>query len=149
MTYNFHEYVINIKTIELSEITENIHHLGHWLKYHCKLENISYNKLAKIVGVSPRCLRTFEMGLIHPGRELSKKLAAYFNLSTNYFYDQYLEDTENIHIKLKAYREKNKLKIIQAAKLISTHESNWSCWEKEKNVPSRENYYKLKELKIL
>ena len=149
MTYNWNELVINIKTIELSEIAQDIKHLGHWLKYLSKLENISYSKLSKIIGITPRCLRDFEKGSICPGRDLSEKLAQYFNLPTKYFYDSYLEDIENVHIKLKAYREKNKLKIIQAAKLISTHQSNWSCWEKEKNVPSRENYYKLKKLNIL
>lgn len=149
MTYNFHKFVINIKAIELADIKDNITHLGHLIKYHRKLESIPRGQLLNIIGITSSCLKSFEKGLIYPGREISQKLATFFKLSTKYFYDPYLEETENVQIKLKEFREKNKLNIKQAAKLISTHESNWSCWEKEKNIPSRENYYKLKELKIL
>ena len=149
MTYNWNVFVINIKYIELREIEENIQHIGDWLKYHKTLKNISYNELSHIIGLTKRCFGKIEEGSIFPGRQASKKLASYFNLPTKYFYDPYLEETENIHIKLKDYREKNKLKIKEAAKIINTHESNWSSWENEKYIPSRENYYKLKELNIL
>lgn len=149
MTYNFHELVINVKDIELAEIKDNITHVGDLIKYHRKLLGIPRNELLEMLEITSSSLKYFEKGLIYPGRDVSEKLAKAFNLSTKYFYDEYLEETDNINIKLKEYREKHKLKINAAAKLISTHETNWSAWEKETNIPSRTSYDKLKKLKII
>lgn len=62
------------------------------------LKNISQNDLAIKVGFkSGSCIRDIEMNRKYPGREISQNLAQYFNLSTRYFYDEYLEDTDKLY----------------------------------------------------
>lgn len=114
------------------------------------LENISQDELAKRIGLKyGTYIKDIEISKKYPDKETSIKLSTYFKLSTKYFYDPYLEDIDEYHIKLLNYRKNNKLKIKEAAKLINVAPGTWSNWEKQKYIVTRENYLKLKELGVL
>lgn len=146
------KYTICIKNYELSQFECSLENKGisYWLKYHRMLENLSQDQLAKRIGLGyGRNIKDIETSRKYPDAETSMNLSKYFKLSTKYFYDLYLEDTENYHIKLFNYRKNNNIKIKEAAKLINVAPGTWSCWEKKKYAVTRENYLKLKELGIL
>lgn len=114
------------------------------------LKNISQNDLAIKVGFkSGSCIRDIEMNRKYPGREISQNLAQYFNLSTKYFYDEYLEYTDELNEKLINYRKNNNLNIKEAAKLIGVSGNTWGQWENGNFYASRIIYPKLKELNII
>jgi hypothetical protein len=43
------------------------------------------------------CIRDIEINRKYPGREISQNSPQYFNLNTKYFYDEYLENTDQLH----------------------------------------------------
>lgn len=94
-------------------------------------------------------IKDIEKGRKLPGRDSSEKLATYFNLETRYFYDSFLEDTYNIHEKLKNYRKEKNLNIKQAAKLIGVAANTFGQWENRRAYPARIFYHKIKKLNIL
>lgn len=146
------EYEVSLKNYEIEQLERQLefNSVSDWLKYHRKLENISQNELAKRIGIEyGTYIKDIEINKKFPNRETSIKLSNYFKLSTKYFYDPYLEETEQIHTLLLEYRKNNNLKIKEAAKLINISPGTWSNWEKQKYDITRENYFKLKKLKML
>lgn len=124
--------------------------IGEHLKYHRLSANITQNQLAEIIGFSNgSCIKDIEIGKKLPGREISKKLAEYFKLDTKYFYDPYLEDTDNLDLILKEYRFKNNLTIKQAANKFNIAPSAWSTWENKTHFANRKLYTILKEAGLL
>ncbi|MGN2336763.1 helix-turn-helix domain-containing protein [Clostridium cagae] len=123
--------------------------IGEKLIYHRKLNNLTQEALSKIIGVEASSIKDIEKGRRLPGRKISQKLASYFKLDTKYFYDQYLEDTDNVSILLKKYRSKNKFTIRQAASKFNISPSAWSMWESESNNISRCKYEQLKKLGLI
>ncbi|MCE5220890.1 MAG: helix-turn-helix domain-containing protein [Clostridium sp.] len=146
------EYIINLKNHEIEQLEKQLdfNSVSDWLIYHRKLENISQDKLAKRVGIEyGSYIKDIEINRKFPNRDTSMKLAKYFKIGTKYFYDSYLEETEQIHSLLLEYRKKNNLGIKYAAKLIDVSPGTWSNWEKQKYEINRENYSKLKNLNII
>lgn len=146
------EYIIYILNHEVSKLNTNSHSttISYWLRYHRLKENISQATLAKRIGIKyANYITNSEIHNIYPNKEMSRKLSIYFNLPTKYFYDPYFEILESIGTILVNYRTDNNLNIQDAASLINVAPYTWSCWEKGKYELTRENYYKLKELKIL
>ena len=124
--------------------------IGEHLKYHRLSANLTQNKLAEIVGfTNGACIKDIELGKKLPGREISKKLAEYFKLDTKYFYDSYLEDTDNLDLILKDYRSKHDLTIKQAANKFNVSPSAWSTWENRIAYVNRNKYVELKELGLI
>lgn len=60
-----------------------------------------------------------------------------------------MEYTYNYSNKLYAYRTHNDLKIKETAKIAGVSPDTWSCWEKSMYGINKDNYLKLKDLKIL
>ena len=77
------------------------------------------------------------------------KLAQYFNLDTKYFYDPYLEETDDINIKLKSYMNKNNISLKQLSDKINMDIRALKTWLNRERKPSRETYKKLKKLHII
>lgn len=124
--------------------------IAEHLKYHRLSSNLTQNELAEIVGFSNgACIKDIELGKKLPGREISNKLADHFKLDTKYFYDPYLEDTDNFKEKLKEYRCANNLNLKDVAKIIGVAANTVGQWEKGTNYPSRLIYKKLQQLKII
>jgi transcriptional regulator with XRE-family HTH domain len=124
--------------------------VSYWLKYYRKSEKISQQTLADRIGIHyGNYIKQIENSELYPNREVSQKLAEYFKLNTKYFFDPYLEDTEDCPNRLYAYRKDNDLKIKEAAKIAGVSPGTWSNWEKGRYGVNRENYLKLKALRIL
>ncbi|PPV17733.1 helix-turn-helix transcriptional regulator [Clostridium butyricum] len=141
--------VINAEITELEENSKN-KDVAYWLKYCRKSENISQQTLADRIGIpSGNYIKQIENSELHPNREVSEKLAKYFKLETKYFFDPYLEDTDDCPNKLYSYRKSNNLLIKEAAKIAGVSPGTWSNWEKGRYGVTRENYLKLKDLRIL
>ncbi len=124
--------------------------MGEKLKYYRLKINLTQDKLAEIVGFSKgSCIKDIELGKKLPGREISEKLASHFYLDTKYFFDTYLEETDNAGELLKEYRIKNNLSIRQVCKNLNISTTAWSCWESKTKYVSRKKYTFLKESNIL
>lgn len=146
---NFEINVLNAEISILERDTEN-KDVAYWLKYYRKRENISQRQLARNIGIPyGYYIKQIENSELYPNRDVSQRLAKYFKLNTKYFFDSYMEDTDDYSNRLYEYRTKNNLKIKEAAKIIGVSPNTWSFWEKGKYGITRENYLKLKELGIL
>ncbi|EES48128.1 transcriptional regulator [Clostridium botulinum] len=135
-------YKINI--LELGDT------IGEKLKYYRLKNNLTQDKLAEIIGYyAGSCIKDVELNRKLPRRNFSKKLASYFNLNTKYFFDNYLEDTDNIKDLLKNYRKKYNLSIKQASNKFSISQTAWTNWESGGKYPIRDTYELLKKHKVL
>lgn len=124
--------------------------LGDKLKYYRQKNNITQDKLAEIIGYhSGTCIKDIEYNRKLPRRNYSEKLASYFKLDTKYFFDDYLEDTDNLKDNLKEYRKKNSLTIKQASTKFGIGSTAWTNWESGETYPDRTRYCILKKHKII
>lgn len=74
---------------------------------------------------SGTCIKDIEMNRKYPGREMSQSLSQYFNLNTKYFYDEYLENTDQLHENLINYK---KLKLPKGTRDTITPSSYLNHW---------------------
>ena len=145
MLRNWYELTIPLKLLELEQIKVDKEHPGYYLKMHRLSQNLSMSKLAKEIN---SCRHKLEAKK-YARWETSRKLAQYFKLDTKYFYDQYLEEIEDIHIKLSNHITSNNTNIIQLSDYTGINVRNLRYWINGEKKPSRESYYKLKEHKII
>lgn len=112
--------------------------------------NLTQDQLAEIIGYhSGTCIKDIEYDRKLPRRSYSEKLASYFKLDTKYFFDAYLEETDNIKDILKQYRNQYNLTIQQVAAKFSIGKTTWTNWESGIAYPDREMLKLLKKYKIL
>lgn len=149
MLKNWYELTIPLKLLELEYIKVDKEHPGYYLKLHRLSKNLSMSKLAKEINSCRHKLEAIENGKNYARWETSKKLAQYFKLNTTYFYDQYLEEVDDIHIKLNNHIKSNNTNVIQLSNNTGIDVRNLRYWIKGRKKPSRESYYKLKEHKII
>ena len=149
MLRNWYQLVIPFKISDIDDISINKDHPGYYLKKLRIINNIEMSTIAKDINVSVSNLRVSEAGLQYFGEEISMKLAQYFNLDTKYFYDQYLEETDDINIKLKSYINKNNISLKQLSDKINMDIRALKTWLNRERKPSRETYKKLKKLHII
>lgn len=149
MLRNWNILSANLKTCKIDNISVSEDHPGYYLKKLRILNNLKIPKIAKDINVSVSNLRVSEAGLQYFGEEISMKLAQYFNLDTKYFYDQYLEETDDINIKLKSYINKNNISLKQLSDKINMDIRALKTWLNRERKPSRETYKKLKQLHII
>jgi len=124
--------------------------IGDKLKYYRAKNNLTQNKLAEIIGYyAGSCLKDIELNRKLPRRSFSEKLASYFNLDTKYFFDDYLEDTDDIKNILKNYRQKYNLSIERSSNKLGISKTTWTNWESGETYPDRDRYKLLKEHNIL
>lgn len=142
----WNEFLIDIKTID---IIENPQTIADWLRYYRQLHNVSRRELELTTGITLNIVKSYEDKDVYPTRQVSEKLASYFNLSTKYFFDPMYEENIDIPTVLKMYRKNNNLTINEAAKIVPVSNTTWKSWEKSKNNITRKNYYILKEKGIL
>lgn len=123
--------------------------IADYLRYYRKLHNLSRRQLEINAGISLNSIKKYEDKNIYPTREVSIKLASYFNINTKYFYDTFYEYEYKVNIKekLKEYRGNSTYKSV--ATTINIHPHTWRDWESGKHTITRENFYKLKGLGIL
>lgn len=136
--------VIDLKLVDLPATPTTI---ADYLRYYRKLHTLSRRQLEINAGISLNSIKKYEDKHIYPTKEVSRKLALYFNLSTKYFFDPFYEYEVNIVQALKNYRRNNTYK--GTAAIIGVHAHTWRDWENGKHAITRENFYKLKGLGIL
>ena len=140
----WNELVIDLKLVDLPATPTTI---ADYLRYYRKLHTLSRRQLEINAGISLNSIKKYEDKHIYPTKEVSRKLALYFNLSTKYFFDPFYEYEVNIVQALKNYRRNNTYKDTSA--IIGVHAHTWRDWENGKHAITRENFYKLKGLGIL
>lgn len=143
-TIFWNELVIDFKLVDLPAPPTTI---ADYLRYYRKLHTLSRRQLEINAGISLNSIKKYEDKHIYPTKEVSRKLALYFNLSTKYFFDPFYEYEVNIVQALKNYRRNNTYK--DTAAIIGVHAHTWRDWENGKHAITRENFYKLKGLGIL
>ena len=149
MLRNWDRLVISLKIADLNNIHVSKEHPGYYLKKHRIINDLQISTIAKDLDVSMSTLRVSEAGLQYFSEEISIKLAQYFNLDTKYFYDAYLEEIDNIDIKLKSYMTKKNISLKQLSYELDIGIRDLKTWINRYKKPSRESYNKLKELHII
>ncbi|MBC5630645.1 helix-turn-helix transcriptional regulator [Clostridium sp. NSJ-6] len=140
----WNELVIDLKSIDMPTNPTTI---ADYLRYYRKLYNISRRQLEVKVNIPMNSIKSYEDKDIYPTREVSIKLAQFFNLDTKYFYDPFYENSLDIINILKKYRGNNTY--VSVAKKVGVHAHTWRDWENGKYFIKRENFYKLKRLRII
>lgn len=149
MTTKWNTLVIYARHCDIASIKSNNKHPGDYLKLFRFKNNISMSKLAKEIGSCRHKLENIEHCINYPRAETSIKLARYFNLDTKYFFDTYLEETDNIDTKLKMYINERKISISELSNYTNIDIRNLRYWINGKKRPSRNSYEKLKKLHII
>lgn len=127
--------------VNLYDIGDSI---GSKLKYYRKMNNLTQDELAAIVGYSSgTAIKHIEVSNKYPHRDVSIKLAKYFNLDTKYFFDNYYEETDNIANLLKEYRKENDMTIKDLADKLNVAANTVGQWELKNTYPSRKIYKKI------
>lgn len=149
MTKNWNNLLISAKNVDIASIKNSNKHPGNYLRFYRLSNNISMSRLAKEIGSCRHKLENIEHCINYPRAETSIKLARYFNLDTKYFFDTYLEETDNIDTKLKMYIDERKIPIAELSNYTNIDIRNLRYWINGKKRPSRNSYKKLKELHII
>lgn len=149
MLRKWNELEIPLKIADLNKITTNKEHPGYHLKKYRINNNLYLSKIAKEINININTLENVELGLNCLGREISEKLAKYFKLDTKYFYDHYLEETDDIDKKLKLYMRGKNISLKQLSNEINMDVRALKSWINNERKPSRESYRTLKELHII
>ena len=76
-------------------------------------------------------------------------MAVFFNLTKDYFFDEYLRTVDKIPDILKAYRSKNNLTISEACTYAGVSKTAWISWEHKTKQVNRINFEKLKANRII
>lgn len=127
---------IDLKAIYKEEknnlISENLTRLRH-------LYNLSQQEIADYIGTTKSHISKYECGRLFPTKEISIKLAAFFNLETTYFYDEYLTSMDTFHDDLIKTITISGLSKNKFAKQFGISK-RYICGHE---FPSRKNYLKL------
>ena len=149
MSRKWYNLTIPLRLTDLDGIHKENEHPGYYLKIHRNSRNLTLPQLAKEIEIYHHILESIELCKNYPSIEVSLKLSRYFCLNTKYFYDKYLEETENLHVKLNNYMKYNNINIIELSKHLETDKRSIRSWINKKNKPSRKSYAKLKEKNII
>lgn len=149
MSRKWYNLTIPLRLTALDGLHRENEHPGYYLKIHRSSRNLTLPQLSKEINIYHYILESIELCNNNPTHEVSIKLAKYFNLNTKFFYDKYLEEIEDLDVKLKNYMEYNNISIVELSKHIETDKRSIRSWINKKNKPSRQSYVKLKEKNII
>lgn len=140
----WNELVIDLKSIDMPTNPTTI---ADYLRYYRQLYNLSRRQLEVKANIPMNSIKSYEDKNIYPTREVSIKLAQFFNLKTKYFYDPFYESNLDVANILKEYRGSNTY--VYVSKKVGVHSHTWRDWENGKYSIKRENYYNLKGLGVI
>lgn len=149
MSKKWYNLTTPVNLLYLDSLKMKNKHPGYYLKIHRLNNNLTVKQLAKEIQTFQHTLEAIEMCKNYPSPEVSQKLAEYFNLSTKFFYDMYLEETDDISVKLNSYIKEKNTSTIKLSKLLEVDKRSIRSWINGKNRPSRESYKKLKKFNII
>lgn len=145
-TKNWNEYEIQLNNnITLSECKNDY----EYLQYFRVKEKISYNRLGCEIGYGASDLKLIEMGKKEITRDLSKRLAIFFNTGTIYFYNNHYEETHNIKNIINTYLDYNRTTIKYISDKTGISYNIVRQWKYGNTYPKYEDYLKLKKSNIL
>lgn len=149
MSKKWYKLSIHPRMAYLNDIDRKRHHPGYYLKFHRNIQSITLPQLAKELELYHHTLESIELLNNYPTYEVSIKLSQYFGLTTKYFYDAYLEETDQLNIKLNNYMKNKNMNMMQLSKYLGIDRRSISSWIYKNKKPSRQSYRKLKEKNII
>lgn len=149
MLRKWSELEVSLKVADISDISTPKDHHGYYLKKLRIIYGLKIKTIAEAIYISKSILKKNEAGRQYFNRDTSFRLARYFNLNTKYFYDSYLEETDNIGDKINEYILKNNLSLKQLSKKINIDIRTLKGWINTERKPTRETYKKLKKFNII
>lgn len=117
--------------------------IGELIKQERIKMDLSQRQLSRLVGCVD-IIRKCELGYIKPTRDMSLKLAKIFNTDSTYFYDAYLEETENFPTKIKSLLDSG-LGVTDLSRKFKVSRRTIYRWV-DGEIPSRRKYERIKEL---
>lgn len=145
-TKNWNEYEIPLNnSITLSECKSDY----EYLQYFRSKEKMSYNRLGCKIGYGASDLKLIEMGKKEITRDLSKRLAIFFNTGTIYFYNKHYEETHNIKNIINTYLDNNGITMKYMSDKTGISYDILRQWKYGNTYPKYEDYLKLKKYYIL
>lgn len=119
------------KELPANTIAENLIRLR-------KLHNVTQKKLSLATNISKTNISKYERGELFPTKELSIKLATFFNIRSKYFYDPYLESIDNFQIYLSTLLNKNiHISKNKLCKLLGISKRTLYRYYYKNDIPSR------------
>jgi transcriptional regulator with XRE-family HTH domain len=118
-----------------------------YLKYYRIKYGLTYNKIATSINYGTSELKSIEEGKKLLTRDVSQRLAKYFNTGTVYFYNTYYEETHNFYDTFIEYLNKERMIDIHIKTGISY--AILRSWKKGESRPNYEHYLILKKYNIL
>lgn len=109
------------------------------------MHNISQKELADCIGTTKSNISKYECGRLFPTKDISIKLAHYFNLDSKYFYDDYFNFIDNFPkilcnlIEMNSDLRKNKL-----CNLLNISKGTLYRYLYKNEIPSRKIYELIK-----
>ncbi|BCZ48406.1 hypothetical protein psyc5s11_44730 [Clostridium gelidum] len=111
-----------------------------------KLNNLTQQYLATALGISKSNISKYERGKLFPTKEMSMRLADFFNINNKYFYDNYFEAMDNFQqyisdlLKPDIYISKNQL-----CKLLGISKRTLYRYCYHNDLPSRTIFIKIQK----
>ncbi len=124
--------------------------IGDLLKTVRKKRNISQEELSKALDLKggASTIKDIELNKRYPCKKLAEQLSLYFNLSSDFFFDDYLRTVDKIPEILKSYRARNNLTIKEACAKLNIGRTTLINWEHNKKQVNRQSFKLLKEHKV-
>lgn len=124
--------------------------IGGLLKTVRQKRNISQEELSKALDLKggASTIKDIELNKRYPSKKLAEKLALYFDLSSDFFFDDYLRTVDKIPEILKSYRARNNLTIKEACAKLNIGRTTLINWEHNKKQVNRQSFKLLKEHKV-
>lgn len=125
------------KDLPTNTIAENLIRLR-------KSHNVTQKKLSFGTNISKTNISKYERGELFPTKEISIKLATFFNIRSKYFYDPYLESIDNFQIYLSTLLNKNiHISNNKLCKLLGISKRTLYRYYYKNDIPSRSVFEKM------
>lgn len=109
------------------------------------MHNISQQELADCIRTTKSNISKYECGRLFPTKDISIKLAHYFNLDSKYFYDDYFKFIDNFPKQLYNLLELNsEFKKSKFCKLLNISKRTLYRYFYKNEIPSRKIYELIK-----
>lgn len=124
--------------------------IGDLLKTVRQKRNISQEELSKALDLKggASTIKDIELNKRYPSKKLAEQLSLYFDLSSDFFFDDYLRTVDKIPEILKSYRARNNLTIKKACAKLNIGRTTLISWEHNKKQVNRQSFKLLKEHKV-
>lgn len=111
-----------------------------------KLNNLTQKDLSLAIKIGKSNISKYERGVLFPTKETSIELARFFDIDSKYFYDTYLESTDNFQQYLSnLFNPDTSISKNQLCKLLGISKRTLYRYYYQNDIPSRNIFIKIEK----